>query len=88
MIKHRITDLEYNIIPENNKDERFIQNGRIDILYWVIQNNELKTEKQIHNRIKRIQEEILSTNQDMSKGSILDYQEKSARIEELKSILK
>lgn len=88
LIKHRITDLEYTIIPETDRDGRFVHNGRLDILYWVIQNNELKTEKQILNRIKRIKEEILSTNQEMNKGSILDYQEKIARIEELESILK
>ena len=86
MIKHRITDLEYTIVKD--EDTKFINNGKIDILYWSIQDGEVKSEKQIRNRIKRIQEELLATNSEMGKGSILDYQEKMARIEELEGILK
>lgn len=85
-IKFRISNLEHTLIPQDLYTTT-IHHGRIDSLYWTISNNELKTESEIRNRIKRINEELLVLNSDMSKGDTLWYNEKSARIEELMGVL-
>ena len=86
MIKHRISDLEHTLVPQDI-NYTLPHRGRIDSLYWVIQGNKVKTEQQIRNKIQRYKEELLCLNSVISKGSILYYNEKIARIKELEDIL-
>ena len=86
MIKHRINDLEHTLVPQDI-NYTLPHRGRIDSLYWVIQGNQIKSEKEIRNKIQRHKEELLCLNSDISKGSILYYNEKIARIKELEDLL-
>ena len=86
MIKHRINDLEHTLVPQDI-NYTLPHRGRIDSLYWVIQGNQIKSEKEIRNKIQRHKEELLCLNSDLSKGSILYYNEKVARIAELEKLL-
>ena len=85
-IKFRISNLEHMMVPQDMFTTT-IHHGRIDSLYWTISNGELKSETEIRNRIKRIEEELLVLSPNLQQGDTLWYDEKSARIEELRGVL-
>ena len=82
-IQKRITDLETQITAQDITTTT-IQNGRIDILYWVRNNGELKTDKEVINKIERIKEELIP----ITDINDLWYKEKTAKIKELENCLK
>lgn len=82
LLNKKINDLEHQIIPQDIYSTT-IHRGRIDALYWLKHSNEIiRTDKDIENKILRYKEEMLC----LDKGDMW-YDEKSARIEELESIL-
>lgn len=81
-LNKRIFDLEHALIPQS-EDSTFIHSGRIDMLYWVKNSNNMRTEEEINNKIQRLEEELLC----LSDTYDMHYREKQARIEELHSIL-
>lgn len=78
----RISDLEHTIVPQ---DVYFttIHHGRVDMLTWVRNGGNMKSEDEILSRIDRYKEELLVFNDDRD----LFYKEKIARIKELEYVL-
>ena len=80
LLEKRISDLEHAVIPQDVFSTT-VQHGKIDTLYWVRNGGELKTEQQINSKIQRIEEEMILLQPDD-----MWYQEKQARIYELKYV--
>ena len=76
LIQRRINDIEHSILPQDI-DSTYVKLGRIDILYWLI-NNEIEDKERVLTKIKRIQEEMIPLQ-----ANDVMYQEKQARIKEL-----
>lgn len=79
----KIFDLEHELVPQS-LDFTYIHSARIDILYWVKNSGNMKTEQDIKNKIKRYEEELLCIPNEFD----LHYREKKARINELQELLK
>lgn len=80
-IDFRIQELLRNIIDETSPEAR-INRGVIDSLYWLKNNNDLRTEEQVKLKIKRYEEELLGLN-----AEDVHYREKKARIKELQNAI-
>ena len=80
-IDFRIQELLRNIIDETSPEAR-INRGVIDSLYWLKNNNHLRTEEQVKLKIKRYEEELLGLNTED-----VHYREKKARIKELQNAI-
>ena len=80
-IDFRIQELLRNIIDETSP-EAIINRGVIDSLYWLKNNNDLRTEEQVKLKIKRYEEELLGLN-----AEDVHYREKKARIKELQNAI-
>lgn len=81
LIQKRIADIEHEILPQDFESTQ-INLGRIETLYWLV-NNEIEDEERIITKIKRIQEEMIPLQ-----VNDLMYQEKQARIKELEFCMK
>lgn len=81
-LNKRIFDLEHQLIPQS-LDITYIHSGRIDTLYWIKNNNLMKTEEEIKLKIQRYKEELLALNDTTD----MHYREKVARIKELEFVL-
>ena len=82
-LQKRINDLTHQIIPQ---DINFttIHSSKIDVLKWCcLENEQLRTEQEILNRIQRYNEELLAFNDDKN----LMYKQTKARIEELNNVI-
>ena len=82
-LNKKIFDLEHELVPQS-LDFTYIHSARIDILYWVKNGGEMKTEEEIKNKIQRYEEELLGIEDNFD----LHYREKQARINELQELLK
>lgn len=80
-IDFKIQELLRNIIDETSPEAR-INRGVIDSLYWLKNNNDLRTEEQVKLKIKRYEEELLGLN-----AEDVHYKEKKARIKELQNAI-
>ena len=80
-IDFKIQDLLRSVIDETSPEAR-INRGVIDSLYWLKNNNDLRTEEQVKLKIKRYEEELLGLN-----AEDVHYREKKARIKELQNAI-
>ena len=80
-IDFRIKELLRSVIDETSPEAR-INRGVIDSLYWLKNNNDLRTEEQVKLKIKRYEEELLGLN-----AEDVHYREKKARIKELQNAI-
>ena len=81
-LNKKIFDLEHELVPQS-LDFTYIHSARIDILYWVKNSGNMRTEQEILNKIQRYKEELLGIENDFD----LHYREKQARIKELYELL-
>ena len=81
MLNKRISELETSLVPQSI-DYTVPHHARIEILYWVKNKGEIKTEEQIKNKLNRLQEELFILKQDD-----VFYKAKLSQIEELKYCL-
>ena len=80
-IDFKIQELLRSVIDETSPEAR-INRGVIDSLYWLKNNNDLRTEEQVKLKIKRYEEELLGLN-----AEDVHYKEKKARIKELQNAI-
>lgn len=80
-IDFKIQELLRSVIDETSPEAR-INRGVIDSLYWLKNNNDLRTEEQVKLKIKRYEEELLGLN-----AEDVHYREKKARIKELQNAI-
>ena len=80
-IDFKIQELLRSVIDETSPEAR-ISRGVIDSLYWLKNNNDLRTEEQVRLKIKRYEEELLGLN-----AEDVHYKEKKARIKELQNAI-
>ena len=80
-IDFKIQELLRSVIDETSPEAR-INRGVIDSLYWLKNNNDLRTEEQVKLKIKRYEEELLGLNTED-----VHYTEKKARIKELQNAI-
>ena len=80
-IDFKIQELLRSVIDETSPEAR-INRGVIDSLYWLKNNNDLRTEEQVKLKIKRYEEELLGLNTED-----VYYKEKKARIKELQNAI-
>lgn len=81
-LEKRINDLTHSIVPQ---DVYFttIHNARLEVLKWVKNENEIRPECEILNRIDRYKEEMLAFPDE----SNLWYKALKVRIEELNNVV-
>ena len=68
-------------LGENPEDQ--ILAAKLDILYWIKNNDEFRTEQELNTKIKRIREELLGIYSNQN----IKYLERSAKIDVLLNIL-
>ena len=81
-IESRLNDL-YHDIKHRDFEGSLIHNAKIDMLNWIKVDNKIRSVKEITNRIKRYQEELLA----FSSTDNVYYKERVARINILNEAL-
>ena len=80
-INNLINDLENEVTPQS-VEYTFIHNEKLDTLFWYKNCNQLRTDEEVKNKIKRYTEECILLNEHD-----LFYRGKQERIKILKSLL-